>query len=280
MFFLFLFRIDLYALEVKVVILDFTANGVPQAEAEIARNRFEVALFSRSDVRILERTEYQKKIRLYVDSNGCQEKVCAARIGKVLSADYVILGSLDKVADYSFNIRMVEVKSGNIVYAVTDKFENSMDIAKTADYLSERLNRRLAQIKKSGPEKNLSPHNNPEVSVAASFLQPLDLFSEKADSGFALKAGFSYGESWLLFFDAGSFGFMKGDGSYYASIFSLSLGAGYRINILPFELIPVCTFGPAYSKIWGLEKGAIEPFFSSKPKSFIPVSSMECFFYF
>jgi hypothetical protein len=64
----------------------------------------------------------------FQQSGACDETNCAIEIGKLLSVNQIILGSIGKVGKtYTLNIRAVDIGTGKIVSDITEYHKGSID---------------------------------------------------------------------------------------------------------------------------------------------------------
>lgn len=103
-----------------ITVLPFTANkdsGVSKADAAALSVIFEVTLINTGEYQVLEQTQIAAILETQAFSlSGCVDESCAVEIGKLLSADTIIIGSLNKIASrYILTTKMVSVELGEIV---------------------------------------------------------------------------------------------------------------------------------------------------------------------
>lgn len=120
----FLIDADVFS-RTRVAILDFTAENTTQSSANAVRNLFEAALYGENAADILERNQMETILKEQGFSlSGCVDSSCAVQIGKLLSADMVVTGSLNRLGKYVINAKFVNVASGSV---------NFMETAETAE---------------------------------------------------------------------------------------------------------------------------------------------------
>lgn len=95
----------------RIAILDFSANNTTATNAKIVRNAFEVSLYKTGAFDILERKQIDLILQEHnLQMSGCIDTSCAVEIGRLLSTDLVVIGSLDKFGDYLLTIKIVDLK--------------------------------------------------------------------------------------------------------------------------------------------------------------------------
>jgi hypothetical protein len=126
----------------RVAILELEAKNAPKPYAEIIRDLLEVKLQKSRLFDVLERNQIkmilnEQKFQL----NDCSDSICAVQIGKILYADFVIVGSLSKIAKYNLSVKIVDVKNGSIMLADTESAETDAELDKAAASIVDRISR-------------------------------------------------------------------------------------------------------------------------------------------
>ncbi|MCP4137981.1 MAG: hypothetical protein GY754_43865 [bacterium] len=247
--------IALAAPKKKLVVLDFSANNIEKSYARIVRNKIELALYKQNRFNILE-----KKMALWVIKEKhnellkCSETSCAIKIGKYVSADYVVMGSIDALDRYTVTIRIIDVNSNNIVSMITKTYDSkkalpeassqmAMELANFTGQSSEGLPVYDEIITESLPDKNPveTQLNNEweddeeDDSYAGNWgatlacVAPVSSFKDKANYGIGTSFFLDTGKSRGNF----RFGFEAGFYSCSGNTFSDSG------NILSVSMIPI-----------------------------------------
>jgi len=112
------------ALDSRVAILAFTPKGTTQTEADIVNELFRSSFVSRTPFTVLNRSvmdELLKEKELL--ATGCLDTSCIVEIGKILSMQYVVYGSLMELGGiYYLTIEMVNIETAKVEYSVKEKF--------------------------------------------------------------------------------------------------------------------------------------------------------------
>ena len=111
----------------RIAVLDISANNIDESYAKAARNKIEVELY-RSSLIILERKSIMKTIFPYGDSMMCQNTQCAVKYGKMVSADFIVMGDITYAGQYIITVRLVDVSNGTIAYADSLKSDTEKKI--------------------------------------------------------------------------------------------------------------------------------------------------------
>ena len=100
----------------RVAVLEFSEQNVPRTYADIARDVFEINLHKSNTYTILERSQINIILKEQgLQMTGCADTDCAVEIGKALTADYVVIGSIYKITTYTVSAKMVDISKGNII---------------------------------------------------------------------------------------------------------------------------------------------------------------------
>ena len=127
----------------NVALLDFSSNNVPVAQTENVKNRLWFRLITAKVVTMLEPratrevafAQNQGPVK-YTDTSA------AAKIGHFLRADYVVFGTLDRVAaggDFIIYVRVVNSETGAIVHADSQSYEGPARALDASDMLAGRI---------------------------------------------------------------------------------------------------------------------------------------------
>jgi len=102
----------------RVAILDFTAENTTKTYANAVRNLFEVELHKTSAFDIVERNQMETILNEQgMQMSGCIDTACAVQIGKMLSAELIVTGSVSKIDGYAITVKFVNVGKGKIEFA-------------------------------------------------------------------------------------------------------------------------------------------------------------------
>lgn len=124
----------------RIAILDFSANNTSPSNAKIVRNAFEVAIYKTGNFDILERREIDLILKEQgLQVSGCIDTACAVEIGKILSADLVAIGSLDKFGDFVITLKVLSIKEGKVVFADNERAADENKILNSIDIIVNRM---------------------------------------------------------------------------------------------------------------------------------------------
>jgi len=245
----------------NIAVLDFSANNISSPEGDILRNRIEVLLYSSGKIRVLERQKYrQKVIEQNIDTFSCTDTACAARVGRYIFADYVVMGSVDRLSGYSLHIRVVESETGFIVFAGTENVSQRDDLYNALYSLTESL---LESLDKKDEEKaNASPETgiSPLLSFSLGYSLPIYSLRDRADYGTSFLVSLLYSVYGFSFgLRSGFTGLMDSSGNLYAYVLPVLAGCQYRVSLGRAGIIPSLSLGMVYSRIQSEGSGILEP---------------------
>ena len=96
-----------------VAVLDFDANGIPEYEVETLVERLRSELPNTGAVRLVDRKMLENILKEQgLQQSGCTTDECAAQIGELLGAQYMISGSIGKLENtFTVDMKMVSVST-------------------------------------------------------------------------------------------------------------------------------------------------------------------------
>ena len=97
-----------------VAVLDFDANGIPEYEVETLVERLRSELPNTGAVRLVDRKMLENILKEQgLQQSGCTTDECAAQIGELLGAQYMISGAIGKLGNtFTVDAKMVSVSTG------------------------------------------------------------------------------------------------------------------------------------------------------------------------
>ncbi len=146
----------------RIAIMDIKPENTSEAYANTVRNLFEVSLHKTDSANILERTRMETILKEQgFQLSGCTDTVCSVDIGKLLSADYVIVGTLNKLGKYTLSIRLVSIIDGKIRYVDEESADKEDDLKSKIDIITGKLARELMKdVSIKSDELNLDMPKN------------------------------------------------------------------------------------------------------------------------
>ena len=101
----------------SVAVLDFDAKGIPTYEAETLTERLRSEIANTNAVRLTDRKLLEKILQEQgLQQSGCTTDECAAEVGQLLGAQFIISGSIGKLGNsFTIDAKMVSVTTGAVV---------------------------------------------------------------------------------------------------------------------------------------------------------------------
>ena len=141
-----------------VTVIPFKALGVSKNDAPGLTLLFETALQNTGAFTMIEQTEADNILKAQEYSLGdCVDEVCAVEIGRLLSADQIVIGTVGKVADlYYMTVKIIDVQTGRNLIAKKEQDESLSTLVRKLDSVALLL----AGEEGDGPESNKIVHLN------------------------------------------------------------------------------------------------------------------------
>ena len=100
-----------------IAIVDFEGNGIASSEARALTDRLRTELLGTSQFKIIERGNMEEILQEQAfQQSGCVSSECAVEVGKLLSVENIIIGSISRVGSInSVTARVVSVETGEII---------------------------------------------------------------------------------------------------------------------------------------------------------------------
>ncbi|MBN1647178.1 MAG: hypothetical protein JW874_04025 [Spirochaetales bacterium] len=109
-----------------ITVFDFAFEGISKMEAEVLVDMLSGALLNTGKFRIIDRTQRQVLLdEIEFSLSGCTDESCQLEVGKLLSADYMVIGGLGKVGTrFVINTKLIEIESGETRATVQNLYAN------------------------------------------------------------------------------------------------------------------------------------------------------------
>jgi len=114
----------------NIAVNRLVSSGISKSEAFTLTEVLRSELGKTGKYTVLERGQMEEilKEQGFQQSGACDDQACAIEMGKLLSVQYIILGSIGQVGKtYNFNIRLVSVGTGEVVKEVTENYKGQLD---------------------------------------------------------------------------------------------------------------------------------------------------------
>lgn len=146
----------LYAGEnITMAVFDFKANGVSVSLARSVTELFLVNLVEADEIRVVERNDIEKIMNEHeLMLSGFTEESDAIEAGKLLSANKVLIGSVNKFGErLLLTARVVDVEQGYTQHAEKAELDSEEDLIYEVNRISKRVVARVTHRTEPEPEK-------------------------------------------------------------------------------------------------------------------------------
>ncbi|MCP4134112.1 MAG: hypothetical protein GY754_24280 [bacterium] len=142
----------------RIAVLDFKADNTSRSVAESVRDILEVHLYKTGAFDLLERAEVDPVFKERgITARFCSDAHCAAKMGEILAADKIIIGSVNKTKKFTITLKCIDLKKNSIEFADYKTGLSENEIINTVKKFAQRA---AANIEK--PE-NKSNHREPAL---------------------------------------------------------------------------------------------------------------------
>lgn len=217
----------------RAAILNFDAHNCPQAISKVVTDMIGAKIFETHIFTIVEREQIDQVFKeLELQQTGCTDSECAVQVGKMLSANKIIIGSVYKVDKYIFIVKIVNVEDnrveGNYRIEADDESEFEDAVSEVAEKIKFDFNTDIFY----------------SFSVSPSFMYAIGDFDDIAEYGYGLNIDLNMNNflfrSAILTLSSGFYSFTGADDSIDSiMIIPVSLYLGYSLNLSrKFKIIP------------------------------------------
>lgn len=112
-----------------VAVLDFEGQGMPVSETLTLSERFRTEIANTGAVRLIERKLLEKIMEEQgLQQSGCTTTECAAEVGQLLGAQFMINGSIGLIGNtYTIDVKMISVETGAAVSSRSVSYRGEVD---------------------------------------------------------------------------------------------------------------------------------------------------------
>ncbi len=233
----------------RIAVLQISAQGGLSSTGRTLRNSIEYRLFQTGFYDILEREQVdiilkEKKQR----ETLCTNKECAAEIGSLVSADYVIIGTLSRSKEYDIHVKVVNVRENTIVANIAKTRPSLENIRPFSEKLADELHGKLLDI-----DKGIRPRTGSILfSSDFSYLAPMGNFAHILDTGYGvtLRGGIKNTpvDNLFLGLSLNALYFRgKSRMTHHALLLPIFLEAGYEFDLNPLSVFLFGGGGGSYN---------------------------------
>lgn len=140
-----MFSVQAHAEKMRIAIMDFKADGVPQQEARRITELIRTEVINSGKFNVIERDQLDKILQEQgFQQTGCTDESCAVKIGKLASANKMLVGSVMMVAGTTvINGRIVDVEKGVAEFGERQVARSAAEIYDSVIAFSQKLTRKI-----------------------------------------------------------------------------------------------------------------------------------------
>jgi Peptidoglycan-synthase activator LpoB len=221
----------------RIAVLEISTNNIPPSFGNIARNNFEVFLFNSGSFQLLDRERQQSvAVKLGISPNSSNSLENLISFGLNISADYLVSGNIDKLDEYKITLRVISVKSGEIITVHTQSFSSIDEFDAAVNIVSVKIKNNLTEYVRDGKiQKPFFEQHSLSAGMHFNYFIPVSNFRDLINSGPGIKGTCEIG---TIFFDndytgvhAGYYRFNgRKNNSDVARFIIIQASYGYRFN--------------------------------------------------
>ncbi len=130
-----------YADKMRIAVLDFNADGVAKSTARKISDLIRTEMINTKKYTVIERK--QMKV-IFKEQNlqmtGCFDETCAIKVGKLLSAQKILIGTIMKLGKpIIINGRIIDVERGTAEYGAKQSAKNLDEILNAVSIFTKKL---------------------------------------------------------------------------------------------------------------------------------------------
>jgi TolB-like protein len=115
---------------------NLSSHGLTESEALTLTDVLRSRLMETGKFKVMERTEMETilKEQAFQNSGVCTEEACIVEMGQLLGIEQILAGSIGQVGKaYSINVRIISVKSGEILKSVSHNYTGPIENLLTSE---------------------------------------------------------------------------------------------------------------------------------------------------
>ena len=118
-----------------VAVLDLAGEGLSESETNAITNLLISSIFETDLVAVIDRNQREQILsEIAFSLSGCTDESCAIEVGKLLAADIMVLGSIDRLGDrLSIDLKAMDVATSKIKGTYNRLFEDVNELVNLMD---------------------------------------------------------------------------------------------------------------------------------------------------
>ena len=162
--FLFIFALSIYGADnnkILIAVMNLKPVGVDDATAVTVSDLIRTELHNTGLFKIIERAQMEEILKEQAfQESGCTETECAVEIGRLLSANKILVGTVNKLGTaFIINARIVDVENGVMEFADKAKVESESSLDEACSVFARKIANRIKSesTKTVSKEKEIKP---------------------------------------------------------------------------------------------------------------------------
>ena len=143
--------------KIRIAIMRFKADGVSRSLADKTAELLRIEMVNTEKFMVVERNRLDLLLKEQgLQRSGCIDESCAVRIGKMLAANKILIGTVMKLGSkIVITAQIVDVEKGNVQSAAKQSADKESDLYSAAGTLAKKLTRKIAGVAKVRPGRDL-----------------------------------------------------------------------------------------------------------------------------
>lgn len=142
LFILFLLPMSLFAQRLPIIaVLDMKTVGVSQQEMKSIVSLLSSSLFQTKKFTVIDTAERDTLMKeIEFSSSECTDEACQIKLGKMLSAEYIVVGDLNKVGTrFVLTVKMLETGTSRTFSTADGKYTTIDDLVDDLDSIASKI---------------------------------------------------------------------------------------------------------------------------------------------
>jgi hypothetical protein len=159
-----------------IAVMNLQAGNCPPSIARGFTDMLGGKIFETGMFILLERSQVDVLLREQgLSEKSCDDSDCAVRMGRLLSVQKMVTGSVTRIGDYRIEVRIINVADSAVDLSVSSEAETEYDFTRTAERIVTRMKYFYTGMTHISGDF--------DVSASAMYLFPLGDFSHGASGG-------------------------------------------------------------------------------------------------
>jgi hypothetical protein len=127
-----------------ITVLDFSLQNLSASEGKLIVDVLERAVVRTNRYQVIDRAEREKRLQeVQFSYEDCKSEECPIEIGKLVSSDRILVGSLGKVGSRAIiRLELIDVQAGSTIYMADHVYSSIDDLVDACPSIAEDLTNR------------------------------------------------------------------------------------------------------------------------------------------